>query len=282
MQKKLLLLLAVCWLFLVAWPSSRETLRQCWGSPSSMPVWAEEALFDFWGITGKKPVRREWDKNSPAGRFWARALRRAPRDWRVPVMEWETLEPTRAARFLDRQLQFQPNDLTLLSWRLEMSSTLNLPTSTGPLFNPDWPKPPRSTTWYGPSYSPSPASEWLALLVLARRGQKLEPNNSYWDWAALRSLVALNRQREIESLLGAAQRKTVYYARRDEIQSQRLQVVESVAPDLLARYRSSWQTHLPSLYFSTTHDTARHVCQLVMFTRDARRHSQALGMSTLR
>jgi hypothetical protein len=51
-------------------------------------------------------------------------------------------------------------------------------------------------------------SDLILALELARRGQKLEPDNTFFDWMAARALFALNRDDEASEVLIAASRKT--------------------------------------------------------------------------
>lgn len=62
---------------------------------------------------------------------------------------------------------------------------------------------------YGPLQTPSPEllKSWFAATA---RGAKLEPNNTFWDWAQIIGLLAARRDEEIWPVLRAASGKTGY------------------------------------------------------------------------
>ncbi len=55
--------------------------------------------------------------------------------------------------------------------------------------------------------SPAVLQSWFAATA---RGAKLEPNNTFWDWAQIMGLLAARRDDEVWPVLRAARNKTVY------------------------------------------------------------------------
>lgn len=111
-----------------------------------------------------------------------------------------------AAKLLERY----PQDLLVITLALRQQiAKLDSDRNEGPLTNPNYPAPPSKTSWpdLGP---PSPRADWNRFLALARRGQRLEPNNSYFDWMLLYALYATRQDEAARAVLAQAARKTAY------------------------------------------------------------------------
>ena len=212
MSRRFLLFLAVFpWLLLLIWPTSRAVLRDYF------PFNISQKLSIFWNGEDEPSAPR-----TPQGALsevWAR-------------LDYEG----ESARNFQAAAQDFPNDKTLLALRLRYDQVLrfnetweNQTRQDGPLLAgwPDWsvrlrnpnyawanvavPSSPLGAPPAPPiHFSPPKPDEtgWLNFLAAAQRGQKLEPDNAFWDWMTLQALCELKRDAQFRAvLLGCASKK---------------------------------------------------------------------------
>lgn len=184
----LLFILAV-WLVIVAGPRSRAAFWRVLAPPIS-----DQINGDFYSSLLFNPQKGapDWAKN----------------DRRVLVLEAAQNEAKIAIPKLDALTEKFPDDPFILAWRLKHSSNYLIDNRYGgPLTNPNFPKPPPKNFIRSQA---KPRAAWEKMAQIARRGQKLRPNNTYFDWMLIYALVGMRRDDEARAVLKAATRKTDY------------------------------------------------------------------------
>lgn len=167
------------------------------------------------------------------------------------------------------------NDSTALSILLRTQlSALKSGRNEGALSNPN-----------GPGVAPPPKqpggtssrADWNRFLALAQRGQKLEPDNTFFDWLLLYGLYATRRDAEARATLKLAARKTGYDDHARDIILNRLAVLRLLygAPLLPGDQFGAWAIQtFPEL--GKMRQTARWVMEDAIADRAAKRHTRAL------
>jgi hypothetical protein len=195
----------------------------------------------------------------------------------------------------DSWLQKEPNDAYLLSLVLrEKIKRLRHDRYDGPLTNPNYLSAPPTPTPVSPHKTGNggnkpvppisqPLSEvekeqWNEFIALARRGQKLEPENTYFDWMLLYGLYATRQDNEARTVLRKAATKTKY----DDFEGEFLRSRMAIIPQAYGRpYLPTDESFVLNSPFSSEavkfRQIARWCMETVIFDRKKGDHTRALN-----
>lgn len=164
------------------------------------------------------------------------------------------------------------------NWSVQLG--YNYPASPVGAPGPGVPAPP-------PAFAPIPTlppSDVARFLGLVRRGQALEPQNTFWDWMEMAALVNTGRERELDAIARRAARKSVFDDHISEALRARIALFKrqkaGFAPGVTVEaYASQLLPHL-----SPIRTTTQFLAQRVMGLRLQHRDDEALslGMDCLR
>ncbi len=128
-----------------------------------------------------------------------------------------------------------------------------------------------------PASSPKPPN-MRPFLNLVARGQKLEPQNSYWDWIEMGALIAESRETELDAIIHSAAQKAVFDDHTGEelrariAHFKRQKLVFAPGADVEA------EASLPLTHISVFYQGSRFMAQRVMGLRLEGRDAQALQL----
>lgn len=134
-------------------------------------------------------------------------------------------------------------------------------------------KPIGTAGWGG---APFTIREVERAINVARHGQKVEPNNTFYDWIILYYLLQLQRDKEALSVLRQAAHKTSYDDHTGDDMSANLRAYELVEP-LLSEERVNFAASIVLPHLSTHHTVNSILMDLAKHTEkagDARRALQ--------
>jgi len=182
-------------------------------------------------------------------------------------------ERTRALEGLEQKF---PDDASICGAQIVMSvDQLHLGNrrQLGPSSNPD----PNWSVKLTKVETPSPETLrfWF---VAANRGGKLEPNNTFWDWAKIIGLLAANRDDEIWPVLRAASSKTGYDDHANDGALARLRLAKKngiVSP--ISQIATGASILFP--HYATMREASRQIsddASGLRLSRDPQKHKQAL------
>lgn len=247
-----LLFALACWLLVILVPATRRGLAT--------------ASSNRLGATQNLSEEEVFDPTPDAKTL----LKRFPDDKRVQI--YGAQDDRRA---LNQLVERHPQDVLVLTLALRQRiSKLNSNRNEGPLTNPNGPSapPPKAEP-----NSLSPRAEWNQFIALARRGQKLEPNNSYFDWLVLYALYATRQDEEARAVLAKAARKTVYDDHiRDAIMNRLAVMHLAYGAPLSPRDQISVWNAGGFAEYGKIRQTTRWVMEGVIADRQNARHDRAL------
>ncbi len=122
--------------------------------------------------------------------------------------------------------------------------------------------PPPSISLPSPTPQPTPnftAAQLNRAIEVARRGQKLEPNNSYFDWNLIYFLLCANRDEEALRVLDAASHQPIYDDHSCDLLAAFIRARERVRPTLI---EEKWADVYNDSGYGTF-DKATHVINLL-------------------
>ncbi len=162
--------------------------------------------------------------------------------------------------------------------------------SNGPLDSsfPDWSVRIRDANTVLPGspefVAPQPRLDLHEYLKLARRGQQLEPQNTYFDWMEMTALVALGRPRELDAVARRAARKTVFDDHGTDELRARIAYFPRQKPLFEPAAKVSAFSGLLLPHLSPIRNVTRSLAQRVMGLRLQKRDDEALalGINTMR
>ncbi|PQV64223.1 hypothetical protein B1R32_10668 [Abditibacterium utsteinense] len=246
-------LAALCWILIALFPSTRNQMIRAGNAPFS------PTAVDADGFT--------------TGVFEREAMRRFPDDRRVQLDALARENNNTSTRKMEAAARKFGDDATAISLVLRAyGNGLKSDRNEGPLSNPNFPRAAPKKLPGGTS----PRAEWDRFISLARRGQKLEPNNTFFDWQVLYGLFATRRDDEARAVLKLAARKTDFDDHSQDVMLNRLAVMRLVygAPLSPRENAQSWQSFFSE--FSKSRQTARWIMEGVIADRGANRHGRAL------
>lgn len=182
-----------CWLLVLLVPATRRGLVAVWSGPSVSRTTETESVV-------VAPER--YLVLSPE---IAAVLRCYPRNRDALIYAARRGGPD--AHNLEVLGQIYPRDAFVVALRLsEAMQALSSARALGPLSNPRFPAAPTPVD----RSRASPPEEWQGVIDLARQGQALQPNNTYFDWMLLYALYGSERDDEAKRVLAGAAKKTGY------------------------------------------------------------------------
>ncbi len=246
------LLVLVCWLLVLVVPATRRGLADAWSNRlGTVQDWSDEAVF--------------------APTLDAKTLlKRFPHDKRVQIYAAQNDKSA-----LNQLLERYPQDVLVLTLAVRQRiSELKDDRNEGPLTNPNGPlSPPKAEP-----NSHSPRAEWNQFIALARRGQKLEPNNTYFDWMLLYGLYATRQDDAARAVLAKAARKTVYDDHiRDAILNRLVVMRLAYGSPLSPRDQATVWNAIGFSEYAKMRQTSRWIMEGVIADRRQGQHDRALN-----
>lgn len=293
-MKNPLLFCLVVWLVLLSLPYTRGQVLLDWRAATvqqlsgSNPAWApldspyrpETEIFSYTGEPTEEglPIPVAVNGLKVAPQFVSVARSSSDRD----VLVWCALS-AKDSDVIASNLQVLekrfPGDAELLAWSCDarvqkLSMTTRVP---GPLSSPfpAWSVQIKPVTNSGQEYNISPEPRWNAVVKGARKGQKREPQNSFWWWLETMALLGARRDEEVWATLRAGSLKATFN--------------DHTTDKVLSLRRAHLKTlgQVPTTFFlgnraesyrlySRWREATRQVCENVMGARLAGRHKMAL------
>ncbi len=247
-----LLFAALCWILVALVPATRHDLRR-----------ARLAAFPPDETYGETNARLQSEVKS-----------RFPDDPRVRLDALTRLGSGATPAQIAEAARGLPENATLVAVLLTAQvGQLKHNRYEGPLSNPGGTGAPLKP----PAVPDSPRADYDRFIALARRGQRLEPNNTFFDWMILYALYATRRDDEARAVLKLAARKTGYDEHSREVILNRLAVQRRLngAPLTPLEDLNAWAiTFFP--HYGKMRQTARWISEGVIADRAAARHTRAL------
>ncbi|MBW3637813.1 MAG: hypothetical protein KY445_15310, partial [Armatimonadetes bacterium] len=246
------LLALVCWLLVLVVPATRQGLATAWSNRlATVQNGSDEAVFD----------------PTPDAKT---LLKRFPNDRRVQIYAAHD-----DRRGLDRLIIRYPHDALVLTLALRQRiSKLRDNRDEGPLTNPNYPTPPPRPV----PDADSSRAEWNQFIALARRGQNLEPSNSYFDWMLLYGLYATRQDDAARAVLAKAVHKSVYDDHiRDAIMNRLAVLRLAYGTPLSPRDQATVWNAIGFSEYSKMRQTSRWIMEGVIADRQNARHDRALN-----
>ncbi len=250
-----LIFAVACWLLIFLVPATRRGVAEAWHNRFSAEQ-DESRISPDWRF-----VEPQLDLAALAKRF--------PDDKRVEI---HAARHSKAA--LGRLMERYPQDAFIVTLALrEQMNNLNSGRNEGPLTNPNYPAAPPK-----PNRVPTSSwAEWNRLIALARRGQKLEPNNTYFDWLLLYGLYSTRQDDAARAVLAQAARKTGYDDHVRDATLNHLSVLHLAYSAPLSP-RDQFSTYEILLYeYGSMTQVARWAMEGAIIDRQSGRHDRALN-----
>ncbi len=245
-------LAALCWILVALVPATRNGLFRAWNT-----AFLEQD-------SGKSDATQEFSRQ---------AGRRFPTDRRVKLDLLARNSSTVSPRRMEKDARELGDDPVAIAVVLQSYlRTLRHNRNRGPLTNPNFPAAPSLPTGFA-----SPRADYDRFLALARRGQKSEPNNTFFDWMVLHGLFATRRDDEGRAVLKRAARKTGYDDHLRDLILNRLAVVRLAYGGPLSPrdYHAAWAAD-DGVMFSKIRYTAFWIVESAIADRSAGQHPRAL------
>ncbi|RYG54378.1 hypothetical protein EON80_31800, partial [bacterium] len=169
-----------------------------------------------------------------------------------------------------------PGDAAILAWRCGAQNlNLNMRTrGAGPLTSdkPNWSlQATRPVDMF--KIDEEARVKWNAIVVDARKGEKLEPRNGFWWWLETMALLGARRDEEVWPVLrvGSSKQEFRDYTKEKLVVLRRAHIkVQGTVPVAFLVQGSSF------FYYSRWREVTRQVCENVMGARLMGRHKTAL------
>jgi hypothetical protein len=256
-----LAVILLCWLTVFLVPATRYGARTAWKLYGSPPPDVSDRV----AVSPFKDL-------SPAV---AVAVRQFPNEKVVRVV---AAMDSALRHNLDVALKMYPRDTLLIRLMVDFEAK-NLPSGRpyGPLSNPKYPAAAPKVV----PLTSAQLSKWHEIIELARRGQKLEPQNTYFDWVLIHALLATNQDDEVRQVLTIASKKSDFdNHNRDQLLYRVAfrEMTEGVplSPSIMMRGEGA----LSSESGARTRDAARAIMDMVISDRDAGEHNRAVDVAS--
>lgn len=252
-----------CWLLLLLIPATRNGVRRAW---IVAPLYGGDSS-DYVDVAPFKRISLDD----------AALLKRYPGNRDVTLYAARTNWGENGEN-LDVLARLYPRDAYVVSLQIGRDMRgLFSGRGPGPLTASDFPPYPKGSPIPDPLPKASPPEQWQKVIDLARRGQRLQPNNTYFDWVLLHALLATKRDDEAHRVIALAAKKTGFNAfERDAILNEMAYKRLALGSPLSPRELLEAQLLRTPDNVSILRKTTRWGMETVIADRQAGRHERAI------